>query len=545
MKRNSAIRRQLLVSLIAASLCISIAAAHDHSAHGAPPANLGDVTFEISCRKEVHGPFNRAIALVHSFWHDEAERELLRVATADPNCAMAWWGVAITHAHQILATPTEADRTAGNEALTKADAASSKTPREAAYIRALHILYEGFGADQTKYYAQATRYAQAMGELATSYPKDVEATAFYGLALIAAAAPDDVSLANLKKAVAVLTPAFRAHPDHPGLAHYIIHACDNPRMAEEGLAAARRYASIAPAAPHALHMPSHIFARLGLWPEDIRSNIASRESAERELSGARAGAEALLHALEFLEYAYLQMGDSARAQEIVTAGRAVRADQVDARYANYHATAQARYTSLFAIETQDWTSALRLEPATDTPWSSQQLTFLAHAMAAGHLRDAQAAKHAADSIDALVAKLSQPLTEDRATTIKEIHTWADFAQGDVPGAIRRLERIAERQAQTGKGEVEMPAREMLAQMLLLDGQAAAALKHFKASLAVDPNRFNALLGAGRAAEQLGQQQEAAGYYRTLLANCPNANGAADRLLEPARRFLNAQRGGKL
>jgi tetratricopeptide (TPR) repeat protein len=242
--------------------------------------------------------------------------------------------------------------------------------------------------------------------------------------------------------------------------------------------------------------------------------------------------------MEFLEYAYLQVGDSERAQGIVTAAREVRADEVDPRYVNYYPTVQARFTSLFAIETQDWAGALRLEPVADTPWSSQQLTFLAHAMAAGHLRDARAGKRAAESIDSLVAKLPQPLTEERATTISEIHAWAAFAQGDLQGAIARLEPIAQRQAKTGKGEVELPAREMLAQMLLLDEQAAPALKHFKASLAVDPNRFTALLGAGRAAQKLGRQQEAAGYYRTLLKNCPSANGAAVRLLEPARLFLN-------
>jgi tetratricopeptide (TPR) repeat protein len=241
--------------------------------------------------------------------------------------------------------------------------------------------------------------------------------------------------------------------------------------------------------------------------------------------------------MEFLEYAYLQVGDSESAKGIATAARKVRAEEVDPRYANYYATVQARFTSLFAIETQDWAGALRLEPAVDTPWSSQQLTFLAQAMAAGHLRDAEAAKRTAEAIDALVAKLPQPLTEDRATTVSEIHAWAAFAQGDLKGAIALLEPIAQRQAKTGKGEVELPAREMLAEMLLLGGQAAPALEQFKASLAVDPNRFNALLGAGRAAQKLGRQQEAAGYYRTLLKNCPAPNGASARLLEAARVSL--------
>jgi tetratricopeptide (TPR) repeat protein len=525
-----------LATLVAVSLSIAAASAHDHSAEqGPPPAKLGEVSFEISCRAEVRAPFNRAVALLHSFWHDEAEREFIRIASTDPHCAMAWWGVAMTHAHQILGMPTDADRTAGTAALAKSAAASSKSPREAAYIHALHLFYAGVGADRTVYFKQAARYAQAMGEIAAAYPEDVEATAFYGLALLTAASPDDVSLTGEKQAVAVLDPAFRAHPDHPGLAHYIIHACDNPHMAAQGLAAARRYASIAPAAPHALHMPAHIFARLGLWQEDIRSNLASKEAAERERG--RAGAESLLHAMEFLEYAYLQVGDSERARAIATAATDVRASEVDPRYPEYYPMVEARFPSLLAIETQDWAGALRLEPTTGTPWLGQQLTLLAHAMAAAHLHDAEAGKRAAEAVDALVAKLSPPPPEERTTTLKEIHAWAAFARGDRQAAIAQLEPIAQRQAKIGKGEVELPAREMLAQMLLIDGQVAPALEHFKASLAIDPNRFNALLGAAQAAEKLGRQQEAAAYYRTLLKNCPSANGASLRLLEPAHLFL--------
>jgi tetratricopeptide (TPR) repeat protein len=323
--------------------------------------------------------------------------------------------------------------------------------------------------------------------------------------------------------------------------------CDHPSShnparswAEAPGVAARRYAAIAPAAPHALHMPAHIFVRLGLWEENIRSNIASREAAESELKQERAGAEALLHAFEFLEYGYLQVGDTARAEAIKTAARAVRPDQVDARYANYYATAQARYAALFAVETQDWAGALRLVPDASTPWTSQQVVYLAHAIAAGHMRDAQAAQRTVEAIEGLVAKTAPP-PEGRRTVIDEIIAWSDFAKGDVQRAISRLEPIAQNQAKTGKGEIELPAREMIASMLLLSGQTEAALTQFKSSLAVDPNRFNALLGAAKAAEKLGKMQEAAGYYRTLLKNCPEANGALGRLLDPARTFLNVAR----
>jgi tetratricopeptide (TPR) repeat protein len=517
-------------------LCISSASAHDHAAmaEGSPPATLGVVSFETSCKAQVGESFNRGVALMHSFWHDEAEREFRRVLAADPDCAMAWWGVAMTHAHQILGTPTEADRAAGSEALSKADASRTKTAREAAYVHALHLLYEGFGADNAAYVAHAARYASAMGDIAAAYPDDLEATAFHGLALLAATPPDDVSLAYPKKAVSVLYGVFRTHPDHPGVAHYIIHACDNPQMAQEGLEAARHYALIAPAAPHALHMPGHIFARLGLWQEDIRSNLASKEAAERERG--RAGAEALLHAMEFLEYAYLQVGQAKDASAIAGEAKKVKASEVDPRYAVYYPMVQARFTALLAIETQDWRAASRLAPIADAPWLSQQLTLLAHAMAAGHERDAQAGLRAAKAMDALIASQPQRPTGASATTVDEIHAWAAFSQGDLQGAVALLQPIAERQARTGKGEVELPAGEMLGEMLLLSGQFEPALRQFESSLAVDPNRFNGLLGAARAAEKLGRRELAARYYRLLVTNCPRANGASATLLAYARRF---------
>ena len=309
-------------------------------------------------------------------------------------------------------------------------------------------------------------------------------------------------------------------------------------MAQEGLDAARRYASIAPAVPHALHMPAHIFARLGLWQDDIRSNLASKAAAEKTTTGMYVGAENRLHAMEFLEYAYLQIGHDEEARAVAAEAQTVKPSEVDRRYPNYYSRVEARYPTLLAIETQDWALARDLEPISATDLFSQELTLLAHVVAAGHLPDRDGGKAAALSLDALLAKSpALPPESSFATVADEIHAWADFSQGELGRAITLLRPVAERQAKIGKEEVELPAREMLAEMLLLSGRYDEALQEYQASLVSDPNRFNALLGAGRAAEQLGQRGLAARYYRTLVANCAGANGKALLELRHAREFL--------
>jgi tetratricopeptide (TPR) repeat protein len=475
----------------------------------AVPSKLGSVSFENSCKSQVKAKFNRGIALLHSFWLDEAEKTFKTVAAADPDCAMAYWGVAMADLNQVNGGPTAAGVVAANKALAKADSAREKDPREAAYIQALHGCFDGYKEDDFPVYAK--RYTDGMAVVAGAYPKDLEAQIFYALALINSDPPDDVALSNPKKAVAILYPIFREYPDHPGVAHYIIHACDNPEMAQQGLEAARRYASIAPAAPHALHMPGHIFARLGLWEDDIRSNLASKAAAENP--AMHVGAESRLHAMEFLEYAYLQIGHDDEARAIVTEGPSAKQSDVDPRYPTYYADVEARYPALFAIETRDWTMAASLKPIDGGDWVSQGRTLLAHAVAAGHLHDAQGGKVAAQSIESLTKDIPYlRIGSARASVPDEIRAWARFSDGDIQDAIALLRPVADRQAKIGKGEVELPAREMLAEMYLMSGDFSEALHEYQASLASDPNRFNALLGAGQAAEGVGSRDVAAGYY---------------------------------
>jgi CubicO group peptidase (beta-lactamase class C family)/tetratricopeptide (TPR) repeat protein len=366
-----------------------------------------------------------------------------------------------------------------------------------------------------------------MAQLGAAYPSDLEAKVFYALALILAQPPDDVDLVETKKAVQVLTPLLQEYPDHPGIAHYLIHACDTPQLAQQGLEAARRYAQIAPASPHALHMPGHIFARLGLWQEDIRSNLASKAAAEN----AHAGAENRLHAMEFLEYAYLQIGRDEDARAIIAEAKTIPQSEVDPRYGNYYAIVQVRFPTMFAIETHDWIVAAHSEPLIGDEGSGRSLTLLAHAIAAGHLRDHVLAKATLQATQVLRKEQmkGRPLPRSgtaEATFMDEIHAWTDFANGNLNGAVRLLRPIADRQDKVGKGELDLPVREMMAEMLLIDGKTDESLREYQASLKSDPNRFNGLLGAAKAAEQLGQRDLAVGYYRTLLTHSAGANGEA-------------------
>ena len=526
-------------------LCVALSGASFASAQQAegvaretPAERLGSVAFEISCKPAVQANFDRGVSFLHSFWYDAAADMFAKVTASDPDCAMGYWGQAMTGFPQINGWPDDAAVATAERALGSADAASERTERESAYIHALHRFYDGF--TRSAALAHAGQYSDAMGALAAAHPEDLEAQVFHALALLASDSPDDVRLDNPRRAYAILAPLFVQHPDHPGIAHYIIHACDNPEMAPLALTAARRYASIAPAVPHALHMPGHIFARLGLWRDDIRSNLASKAAAEHPL-GMRMGAENRLHAMEFLEYAYLQTGEDEQAQAILKEARTVYASEVDRRYPTYYGIVEARFPALYAIETHDWATAAHLAPVAGGNAYSQALTLLAHVMAAGYRSDRLSAARAVRTLDVLVQQDAPPPVGSLGRGLpEEIRAWAAFTQGDLARALTLLRPVADRQDKVGKGEVELPAREMLADMLLMRGDAGQALTEYRASLRHDPNRFNGLLGAGQAAERLGQHTLAANYYRMLLANCAGASGAARQRLAHASRVLGSQ-----
>ena len=523
----------LLTAWISCPLSIQ---AHEHTGDIPTDTKPGKVSFAISCKPLSQGDFDHAVALLHSFGHREAQRVFEKVALSDPQCAMAYWGVAMSHFHLGLSWPDAADIELGREALTKAEAAPEKDAREAAYIAALRGLYTDFKVEESWKYFKS--YADKLSEIASMYPKDLEARVFEGLALILAQQPGDVHLIEMKQAIKVLQPLLEQYPDHPGIAHYLIHACDTPGLAQEGLKAARRYAKIAPAAPHALHMPSHIFTRLGLWQEDIDSNLASKRASEN----AHTGAENRLHAMEFLEYAYLQTGDDVKAHAILDEGKVISAADIDARYGTYYATVATRFPTLYAIETQDWATAATVQSLSNEG-GGRALALLAHAIAAGHLKDRTLADATLQATqDWLKQGLnSKPLPQSgtpEAGFLDEIEAWDLFSNGNMKGAEDLLHPVADREEQVGKGELDLPVREMLADMLRLSGRYPEALAEYQRSLQSDPNRFNALLGAVEAAEKTGELQVAQRYFRILLANCPSASGAAVRTLDHLKTLLN-------
>jgi hypothetical protein len=490
-----------------------------------PDARLGSVSFETSCKPTMRDSVNRAVALLHSFWHNEAQLAFERIVAADPECAMGYWGEAMAHFHLGLSWPTPTDLEAGKQALAKADTAFEKSPRESAYIRALQGLYERFRPNDS--WVAFKGYADDSQQIVADDPNDVEAKAFGGLALVVAQDPADIKLLQLRQAVTVLSSLLAQHRDHPGIAHYLIHACDTPSLARAGLDAARRYAQIAPPAPHALHMPSHIFARLGLWQEDIESNFASKAAAERT-NGMRVGAEHRLHAMEFLEYAYLQIGRDDEARSIMTEGKAIPQSEVDPRYGDYYAIVQTRFPAMYALETRNWAVAAAVQPSAGGDKAAQNIVLLAHAIAAGHLSDRTLADRTARAAEAYVQGQNNGKPIPKAGTpeagfLDEIHAWTRFAYGDVRGAVRLLGPVADWEEQLGKGELDLPTREMMAEMLLLSGRPKEALDAYQHSLETDPNRFNALLGAARAAELLRRPVLAMVYYRMLLENCAGLN----------------------
>jgi len=510
-------RLRVVVLTTAIFVCSHASWCDEHHEHFNPNEKLGTVSFPTSCDAAVQKPFERGVALLHSFWYDEAQRQFKEVVEKDPHCAMGYWGESMSLWHELWGRPSAGDLTQGWEWLKKAQSLHAKTDRERDYIDALAAFYrDGNKVDHEK---RADAYSAAMEKVYERYPDDHEAAAFYALSLLASGPDEDLTLANPKKAIPILNKLVAEQPDHPGAAHYLIHACDNPHLAEQGLAAARRYARIAPSSDHALHMPSHIFARLGLWPEDIQSNVASIAATD--------GGPDALHAMHFLMYAYLQVGENGKAKAIVDKMEAMHLPADDSPmgremsfYFNY---AHADFPALYALESRQWKDAMALQPMPDTLPTMQGIAYWAQAMGAGHLHDAAVASRAVTQYDALVEevrKANQPyILNFMKTPADEAHAWLAFAEGKNEDALKLMREVADKQDQLGKSEVAIPAREMLADMLLDLNRPEEALAEYEKALKTDPNRFNGLYGAARAAEMAKQTDKARTYYGQLLQNC--------------------------
>jgi tetratricopeptide (TPR) repeat protein len=502
--------------------------------HPMPPADalsekLGVVSFPVSCLPSTQAPFNRGVALLHDFWYSEAQRQFEAIVKADPTCAMAHWGVAMSEFHQIWNRPGDATMKSAWAEMQKAQTPPAKTERERAYIAALSDFFKPGKED---FQARIDAYSTAMGKLYEQYP-DVDSGAFYALSLLAAEPLDDTGLSSQRKAMAVLVPLFAKYPDNPGVVHYIIHSCDNPAMASEGLAASDHYGEIAPAGAHAVHMPGHIYARLGMWPQDITSQLASIAASENAEKHGEGGIMDEPHSYDFVTYAYIQSGQDAHSKEAINNLSAVltRIETMPIM-ANNHMEGmgpyyRAKLPTFYALEMRDWKTAASLEPAPGATPEIATMTYWARTVGAGHLRDAAQASADLAKYDALIEEVKKGkrayMAEGTFPQIErdEMVAWVHYAKGMDDAALKHMREAADLQDKVGQAEVDIPAREMLADMLLELHRPQEALAEYEISLKFSPNRFNGLYHAGLAAEEAGDKAKAQQFYAALLKSTDN------------------------
>ena len=540
--------RSMVVGIGIAVFAASLAAS-TLQARAQAPERLGKVNFPTSCSPAVQVQFERAVALQHSFWFGEAIKAFNAVATADPSCGIAHWGAAVAWLGNPLAgPPVPRGITEGSAAVARAKAAGAKTQREQDYIAAIATFYAD--ADKVDHKTRAVAYEKAMEALAQKYPNDREAAIFYALSLNATLNPNDKTYANQLKAAAILEKVYADQPEHPGVAHYLIHSYDFPPIAQKGLPAARRYASIAPSAPHAQHMPSHIFTRLGYWQDSIDSNRVSAEVAKAELrqSNLEAGSYNALHAMDYITYAALQLGKDKEARAVVDEIRGlnkVDSEQFAAAFA--FAAIPARY----ALERRAWTEAsdLPLHPQS-LSWSkfpqAESINAFARGLGAARSGDAASAKKEVARLESLASALTAAKNaywaEQAEIQKLAVNAWIARAAGRNDEALAVMRQAAEREDATEKHPVTpgaiQPAREMLAELLLETGQAAKALAEFEASQKTDPNRLHGLAGAARAAEAAGDKTKAKTYYTKLLELTKTADTERPEIVK-AKAFVAA------
>jgi tetratricopeptide (TPR) repeat protein len=473
------------------------ASQEEHGHHGAK-GPLGSVDFRVSCTAEAQKSFTRGVALLHSFTYEESAEAFREAAARDPRCGMAHWGLAMTEYHELwepYAGPPELQR--GSAEIQKARELKPATPREKDYVEALGVFYDGW--EKRGHAARANAYRDAMETVWQRNPKDPEAGVFYALALIATASPEDKTYANQRKAADILEPIFAAHPDHPGVPHYLIHAYDNPVLASRGVTAARAYSKIAPDLPHALHMPSHIYTRLGLWEDSISSNIAS-SAAARKLGDQ--GEE--FHALDYLVYAYLQLGRSDEAEKIRDNLPALGNVKPSSLFKiNY---AKAAIHARCVLEQQHWTEAENLAADSEVQPQVAAISHWAAALGAAHTGNLQAARQHAEHVRRLSGELMKKgetyWAEQVAIQGEEAGGWLAFAEHRTYDALRLLRMAADHEDAAEKHSVTpgavLPARELLGDLLMEMHLPKEALVAYKQVLTVAPGRRNALRGAAEA-----------------------------------------------
>jgi hypothetical protein len=533
--------RVYVLVAIATGLIAATPPAQQHE-HGAAEG-VGTVSFPTSCSAAAQSRFNHAVALLHSFEFGRAIDAFGATLETDASCAMAEWGIALSRWSNPFAPGirTAAVLQQGRETVERARRIGAKTDRERAYVEAVARLYADF--DRTDQPSRVIAYRDAMQKLAAAFPDDTEARIFYALSIDAAASPNDKTFAEQLKAGAILEALIARQPNHPGLAHYIIHSYDYPPLAARALAAARRYAAIAPAAPHALHMPSHTFTRLGYWEDSIATNIKSGDIARREKSVAEE-----LHTMDYRVYAYLQTGQDQQARRLLDA-----LPEVESRFdpeaigsaapGSAGVFALAAIPARYALERGAWADAAKLEPHPGKYPYTEALTYFARALGAARTGDVSTVRAAIDALRRIEARLTAAKegywAEQAQIQRRAAGAWLAFAEHREPEALAEMREAATLEDGTEKAAVTpgplAPAREQLGELLLLTKQPAAARKEFEATLEREPNRFRAVYGAARAASLAGDRPTARRYYAQLLKICARAETPGRPELAEARR----------
>jgi tetratricopeptide (TPR) repeat protein len=525
---------------------------------------VGKVTFPITCTSDVQPDFARGVALLHSFFYEEARRIFTSIAERDPKCAMAQWGIAMTWWHPIWTPPAPDEMRAGKTAIERAMSMKTGTDRECGFITALNTYYNTPESSTAAPLGQSCHgpvgprdrvvaYEKAMQQLRDKYPDDFEVQAFYAFAVLSAgyATPNDTTLSKQLEAAAILEKLWKQNPNHPGVVHYLIHSYDYPQLAQRGLAAAQAYDSIAPWVPHALHMPSHIFTRLGMWDESIAANRASAE-ASRAYAAMRhrdATEAEELHALDYLAYSYLQEARDAEAKEIVDRAAKVRKTNPELEFSAAYAL--AAIPTRYAFERNDWAAAAALQVPELPHWNSfpfmEALIEYGHALGRAHTGDLDGARTAIARMQELRDATKDPkfdyFKNHLDLQMQAASAWLAASEGKKEQAIDKLRRAADAEDVLGKHPVSpgafVPIREQLGSLLLELGRPKEAQREFEAALKIYPGRFRGLYGAAQSAEQAGDRENASRYYTKLAAQTTGAGNSRDEL-NHIREFLSAE-----
>jgi tetratricopeptide (TPR) repeat protein len=561
------IRWRSLCLVFVASLASFLALNHVKAATAPEPGDLrgvGKVTFPITCSPDVQPDFARGVALLHSFFYEEARRVFTSVAERDPKCAMAQWGIAMTWWHPIWTPPTPDEMRAGKAAIERAMSMNAGSDRERGFITALNTYYNSADSSSAGPVGQSCHgpvgprdrviaYEKAMRQLRDKYPDDFEVQTFYAFAVLATgyATPNDTSLSKQLEAAGMLEKLWKQDSNHPGVVHYLIHSYDYPQLAQRGLSAAQSYDDIAPWVPHALHMPSHIFTRLGMWDESIEANRASAE-ASRAYAAMRhrdATEAEELHALDYMAYSYLQEARDAEAKKIVDLVAKVKKTNPELEFVAAYGL--AAIPTRYAFERNDWAAAAALTIPNLPYWSSfpflEALIEYGHALGRAHTGDLDGARKAIARMQQLRDATKDPKFDYFKSHLDQqmqaASAWVAAAEGKKNDAIDMLRRAADSEDTLGKHPVSpgafVPIREQLGTLLLEMGQPTQAQREFEAALKIYPGRFRGLYGAAQAAERAGDNEDASRYYTKLAAQTSKAGGSRDEL-NHVREFLSAQ-----